>query len=104
MLGNAAELAEAVDIFGDCTRRIIDLFLRVEPADAKPQAGTSQVFAKSQGPQDVAGLGVDAGAGAAAGNGDGLHADHQRFTVYEWKRAVKVAGKAGRFQVERRPV
>jgi len=45
-LKGAAKLPETMDIFGNRTGRIIDLFPGIEPADAKPQAGPRQILAK----------------------------------------------------------
>src|SRR5262245_14041780 len=94
MLGNAAQAAEAVDIFGDRGDGIVDFFLRIKPPNAKPQTGSRQVIVQTEGSQNMARLRVHARASAAARNGDRLHAHHQRLTVDQREGTIEVAGKA----------
>ena len=68
----------------------------IEPAEAEAEAAAGGVFRESQGPQDVAGLGIGRGAGGSAADGQVAHCHEQGLAVDVAEGEIEVAGKAER--------
>src|SRR5213078_2474899 len=88
------ELAQLGDDLNHLVNDVVDLFLRVETAEAESDRGVSEVFANTQCFEYVARLQGCRSTGRAAGNRDVVDAHEQRFALDIGKAHVQVVRQA----------
>src|SRR5689334_17793032 len=86
--------AQSLDAVDHELADVIDLFVRVEAADAEPDRRVRELFAHAHRPKNVARLEARARAGRTARHRDVFDGHHHRLALDERERDVEVARQA----------